>query len=546
MNFNFTVKPPVGSEGAPPPLKLQVASPPPNTKQCSYDGATYNFIDDPPHKFVCSICTQLVKDPHLTACCGHEFCEKCLKEWEKTSTTGSCPHCRQERFVHILDKATRREVDELKLNCPKQSHGCEWQGELGMIKFHEKDCSYVSVKCQNCSSLIPRKDLEQHVTSTCPFRESKCVYCDKRDAYFKVISFVHLAECPGYPLDCPNKCGTTGISRAKISAHRQACPLEETECPLKAAGCSQKLLRKDLPEHVVLNQADHLLKLMIGFQTSQQELQTQQREVRKLRVFQATTSEVMERISANVDQLLAKSLTTELGQLRSISALLGSPRALVLDSERKEISLLCPNYTRLEKRQTRLWESLPFYVAPGYKLRLVLRSGLGKSREVAPELQLLVGEFDGELPWPCSINLGSLYLSVKRVEGASSKGKTVFDPTTGAQCPFSLALRGKGESSVPRLTSPASHQILWHTDKLMDALPPSPSAIRAQYLENDCLTVNLSWSPMQHSLSSLESTLQKLSIKGDQPFSAPTRASNAGGYWSFLWLCCDSVCLQWK
>lgn len=498
----------------PPP---QAASPNTTTKRCSYEGVTYEFIKDPPQKFICTICTQLVKDPHLTACCGHEFCDSCLKKWEKQSATNCCPHCRQKQFVHILDKQTQREINELEVNCLKRRDGCEWKGGLGVIQQHVKDCSYAAMKCEDCSLFVLRKDFLKHTTSSCPYRESKCVYCDRRDAYFKVISFVHLAECPGYPMDCPNKCGTTGIKRAELSEHRESCSLEEVECPLKSAGCLEKLLRKDLQEHVTTNQPDHLLKLMVAFKKSQCDLQAQTRKLKELQMFQVTTSEAMKRISNNVDQFLGKSLTTELGPLRSIRALLGS-RAIVLDSEHKEISLLCPNFSKIEKKILS-WESLPFYIDPGYKLCLVLSPGHGKSNEISAELRLLPGEFDSELTWPCNIKLSRLYLSLKKMECVTDS-KTVSSlplQTTKELTPFSLAVKG----SVHKCVYPtAINQVLWHTDKLMDALPPFPSAIRAQYLHNDCLTVKLSLIPPQETTMFLEKHIPKLTLQSSSgPFS---------------------------
>ena len=48
-----------------------------------YGGFDYKFVgavDD----FICSICTKVLREPHLTVCCGQHYCSSCLKHWEKT------------------------------------------------------------------------------------------------------------------------------------------------------------------------------------------------------------------------------------------------------------------------------------------------------------------------------------------------------------------------------------------------------------------------------------------------------------------------------
>ena len=427
--------------------------------------------------------------------------------------TRSCPHCRNTDFVHILDKQTRREIDELKVYCPRRPHGCVWEGELCLLKSHEKDCSFTTVKCPHCSMSIPRKDLESHSTTACPLRESKCCYCGKEDAYFKVISFVHLAECPGYPMDCPNKCGAEGIKRSDLLAHRESCPSEEIECPLRSAGCSEKMLRKDLGVHVSLKQGDHLLHLMMAFDKSQKELRKQCQELRELKMFQVTTSAAMARVSAGMDQLLEKSLTTEVAPLRSIRALLG-PGTLILNTEHREVSLVLPNFSQFEKNKTSSWESLPFYVGAGYKACLVFLPRTGKSNDLGAELRLLPGEFDSDLSWPCDVNLGNIHLSLKK-EGVH------FDisPKKKEQPPFSLSEKGTTYKPPAPCHGTASHLVLWHTTKLMDALPPYPSAVRAHYLHHDCLTVILTW------VDSLQSTAFAMT---SLQHSLPKPASNRG------------------
>ena len=390
--------------------------------------------------------------------------------------------------------------------CSKRAQGCEWQGELRAVKAHQRDCEYTPVKCHNCSMSVPRKNFDKHSTSECAFRDAKCVYCDKEDTYLNVISFLHLAVCPGYPMGCPNNCGATDIKRCNFTAHRDSCPLEEIRCP---AGCPSKLLRKDLEAHVTANQTQHLLLLMTNFQKSQLELQTQRKELRELKMFKITMSEAVERVSSSMDHLLRKSLTTDLVSLRSIRALLGSSGALVLDTDHREISLVLPNFSQLEKKVTTLWESIPFFVGPGYKVCLAFVQR--KSSNLAAEIRLLPGEFDYELPWPCSIDFSNISICLSPVKDGNNSD--AIWPSKRFQQSFNLSLKGRVYTGVPRCAL-GSHfyHILWQIEKVMDPLPPAPSAIRNLYLQNDCLAIVLTWGAPRCSMGS-KNVFEKLSLK---------------------------------
>lgn len=464
-------------------LNIKARSTPSPSKEVVYKGNPCEFLVDPPQKYICSICTHLARDPHLTACCGHEFCEDCLQKWEKTSSAVSCPHCRESNYVHILDKQAKREIEEMKVACPKRAQGCTWEGELGTVKSHVKDCSFSSVKCHQCSSDVPRKDLQHHLTQDCPLRESTCTYCGRTDTHLQVISLTHLSQCPGYPMDCPNHCGAKGIKRSDVLAHRGNCPNEEIECLLKDSGCTAKMLRRDLEMHVQSNQGTHLMQLMLAFQKSQEHLKQQNEELKELRMFRASTEATMAGIASGLDQLLDTSLTTQVAPLRSIQALIHS-EPLLLNSEHRELTLTLPNYSHFEKKTNLKWESQPFYVQRGYKMSLCIFSSTAK--DIGVELRLWPGEFDSELKWPCNIKFSYLYLSVVKSESAT----TVTPDTVKQHC---LGVDGQRYVPSVRSNTAVQRQLVWHAPKFMTLLPPFPSAIRKMYLHNDCLVFKLEW-----------------------------------------------------
>ena len=83
-----------------------------------HGGFDFNLVgEEETEEFVCGICSKILRDPHLTLCCGQHYCETCLEHWLKKQGAffNSCPHCRKISFEHVLDKKTKRKIDVLKV-----------------------------------------------------------------------------------------------------------------------------------------------------------------------------------------------------------------------------------------------------------------------------------------------------------------------------------------------------------------------------------------------------------------------------------------------
>ena len=375
--------------------------------QPQFGGYEYEFIGKVPEKYTCSsICTKVLRDPHLTACCGQHFCETCLQHWFRKQGREVCPHCREENFNHFLDKPVKREIDGFKIHCTNRKTGCSWVGALSSLKPHlesEEGCGYVDVSCsKNCSKQLQRKDLADHLTQHCPLRKYKCQHCGKEDTY-QTITEEHYDKCPNYPLDCPNKCGVGGIKRAEMDQHRSQCPLEPVNCPFQETGCQATLLRKDLDGHAAASNQHHLLLVMKVFQTLKEETKVELQETK------AELHFVKQGISTVVGHLLQSCSRSQVAPLQSIQSLVSHRLRKVGD----EIIFAIPSPDQYSKT----WQSPPFYYMEGYKMRLdVSRDGKSNGEmEVTSEggerllfriipfscsFCLLKGEFDDELPWP--------------------------------------------------------------------------------------------------------------------------------------------------
>ena len=123
----------------------------------------------------------------------------------------------------------------------------------------------------------------------CKYRPYKCEHCDYEDTYEAITEraitwqygwlshssshriachrrMSHYDECPEYPLPCPNKCGAESIKRKDMDGLHQSCLLEPLDCPLKDAGCIEKIMRKHMDRHMERNTQQHILKLFLTHQ----------------------------------------------------------------------------------------------------------------------------------------------------------------------------------------------------------------------------------------------------------------------------------------
>ena len=267
-------------------------------------GYEYEFLDDPmPAKYLCMICTKVLKDAHLTDCCGQNFCGSCLNNWfSRPKKDKTCPHC-QQKPIYILNREKINEINKLRICCTHYKEGCDWVGELRALDQHLElvtGCACVKIECPYSQDsvggretysfpchLIRRKDLKTHMQEECEYRPYKCEHCGHEDTYVTItkgnlVGFSrqksHYDKCSEYPLPCPNKCGTETIKRKDIDNHCKSCPLQPLDCPFKRAGCTEKIVRKDMENHMEHNTQRHILKLF----HSHQELTKLDRELVQL------------------------------------------------------------------------------------------------------------------------------------------------------------------------------------------------------------------------------------------------------------------------
>ena len=427
-------------------------------EQAVYGGHDQEFVCKVADRFICQVCTKVLREPHLAVCCGQHFCESCLKKWfDRQQGRESCPHCRAEgdTFNHVINKGLRSEINELKIKCTHHREGCEWRGELGALKTHlesQTGCGYENVECPNkCKRLLvegivvlQRKDLKRHLTYGCYLRPYQCKFCSHKDTYeaitghgiFMAIGpgpyFGHQATCPEVPLACPNECGSKDIKRKDMDSHRSKCPQEPVDCPFAEAGCTGGVVRSQLEDHMTSSLQQHLMLVMKDSKETKREMQAKLTKAEDK--LNATETELQEtkrdlltklcKAEATLSDTETKLRETEQRQNEAIAKLsvamshIFMSNSLVNNGD--SVTFRMPIFSYY-CRSGKVWHSPPFYYREGYKMCLaVYANGVeeGAGTHVSLSLLLLRGEYDDKLKFPAIFSSACFHrFTISKSEG---------------------------------------------------------------------------------------------------------------------------------
>ena len=426
-------------------------------------GYDFDFIEEPLEELNCSVCLLVLREPHLTSCCGNHFCQSCIEKINDGSQP--CPLCKETPFTTFLNKSLQRKVNELKIRCPLSEDGCTWTGTVGEAANHldpsNGNCEYVEVKCSLCSEEIQRKNILNHIRAECVKRPFTCAHCGFSDTWIEVSS-KHSKQCPNYPLQCPNQCGAGMIERKNLSTHVNVlCPLQVEPCAFEFAGCDSQVRRKDRAEHVSADMANHVTLLAGVCAEYKNKLDAKQKEINEL---QSTVKYFKETIGAHeklilsLNQKLCQLQVSQQGgqQVTAVNAAVFPP----VDVYLQELGYL--------KQTNKKWMSKPFYTHPGgYKMCLnVFANGIGKGKNshVSIFANLMKGDFDSELEWPFQgeiivrLNLESDDVVKALVFGPKSPAKATQRVTEGNVNEF-----GQGDAKFVHFSTIDSQSVLHFT-----------------------------------------------------------------------------------
>ena len=215
----------------------------------------------------CPVCLNILANPHLVSCCGHNFCEDCIERVK--ASNGACPMCKERRYQSFIDKKCLRIINGLQVYCTNKDKGCQWKGELKNLSTHlnkgkrEGECQYQQgIECRYCRGIGQRRHLKPHEDNECLQRPFQCQYCYTKGTYHSITE-EHYKKCSKYPVLCPNQCTLTQMLQGSVTDHVDSeCPLQPVDCVFSWAGCKERPLRKDIELHTT--DTKHMMILAVA------------------------------------------------------------------------------------------------------------------------------------------------------------------------------------------------------------------------------------------------------------------------------------------
>ncbi|KAK8166687.1 hypothetical protein IWX90DRAFT_386099 [Phyllosticta citrichinensis] len=249
---------------APSPLELRALTSQAGRAQ-SLTPADYRQLDlvHPPNdNLICRICLSPYVKPRILTC-EHTFCEDCLDQHIQTSIRqndyghrAKCPTCRRTLDLttepYDVSRIITNMLDEMMVNCPSGSLGCQWSGQRGDVQDHlhyschyrmvdcsarhcqypvmakdvEKGCMHTDVSCEHCGERMMEIELENHQLRLCTNLVDKCHLCDADVVRRLIQSHVQndclkaTVACPGQELGCDVK-----APREHMAGHEKTCTM---------------------------------------------------------------------------------------------------------------------------------------------------------------------------------------------------------------------------------------------------------------------------------------------------------------------------------
>jgi hypothetical protein len=264
-------------------------------------------------KYQCSICLDVLRDAHLTECCGQHYCNACLVQWDENSRQRlgrkTCPQCRTENFNHIRNESLMREIhsQNARVNPSKSATLDTYDAS------HKYSCAKCKIEplidpclteccgqhiCQPCltgwlQAQRPRKvcphcrqenfahilnkSLRREIDEAyirCIHLEDGCLWRGRRECLSEHLSPTSPDSCDYAELTCPFKICHKTIRHADYERHLKLCKyrrercaycwldvshnamtLHHDECPEVLVLCpnhcsNTEIRRKDLKEHL--------------------------------------------------------------------------------------------------------------------------------------------------------------------------------------------------------------------------------------------------------------------------------------------------------
>ena len=218
--------------------------------------------------YQCSICLDVLRNPHLTECCGQHYCSACLVKWDGQHLgRKTCPQCRTENFKHIRNKSLMREIQsqgspvytrgypsEFATLDPTQKYSCVQCKAEPLIEPCLTECCGQHF-CRSCLTgwlqaqrprkvcpycrqenfvYILNKSLRREIAETyirCTHSQDGCLWRGHRDCLRKHLSRTSPDSCDYAESTCPFTFCHKTIKHADYERHLKLCKFRRERCP---------------------------------------------------------------------------------------------------------------------------------------------------------------------------------------------------------------------------------------------------------------------------------------------------------------------------
>lgn len=146
-----------------------------------------------------------------------------------------CPSLSSFRIIRMF---VQKRVCTVRINVVLVWCGDSWPSTL---------CP--SVPNANCPADTAKKSFYMILFRSVDYMLPSYIYLFIYSFYGKGSVFIgvfcsqnHQQQCPHFPMQCPNRCGTPGITRETLMAHvKEGCSTAMVLCPFKEAGCKHRV-----------------------------------------------------------------------------------------------------------------------------------------------------------------------------------------------------------------------------------------------------------------------------------------------------------------
>lgn len=184
-----------------------------------------NFVTDVPADLLCPICSEILRDPFQTQCCGKLYCHDCLQTLINEGKP--CSWC-QSHVTAYRDVNAANRVNAIVVKCSHEAWGCLWRGELGGLGEHLLKCTKRPLRCDLCEDTVLSEHLDEHKSTQCMKRTFRCTHCNSFESTYKTVRDDHWPKCSYYPIPCPNRCSEESIPRGRVFQHlREECEIRQ-------------------------------------------------------------------------------------------------------------------------------------------------------------------------------------------------------------------------------------------------------------------------------------------------------------------------------